>query len=747
MRRFNPQKLLAGSLLIASLVMAWLSVMPYRFHLRREELNARDIRFAELAGTILRLDEVLTMSARMAAATGDGAWEIRYRKHEPELDAAIKKISSLAPSLVMRTFLLETDAANQALVEMENSAFRLGRQGRRKQALNVLVSEAYLQQKTVYAQGLEKFMTVRKKGREAEEEQERLNNLFATAVSAAIVLVLLGAWLIITRLLNGVKKAQEQTARFLKLEHAVTEILAESLAPQESAPRIIEAVCSVLGWVFGAWWLIDRDRGELYCSARWHAAGADVQGFDEMTSQIRFKPGIGLPGRVWSSGIPAWIEDVTQDANFPRAPFAAKVGLHGACAFPIKLNTETLGVFEFFSRQIVAPDQKILETLASLGSQIGQRLKRMQADAHVMHIQKMDAIGTLAGGIAHDFNNNLSCILGLCDLVAKVLPPGSGVGDDIAEIQAVAQRSAALSQQLLSFSRKKEGQQKNFDANDLLEVNRQLIMRMLGAQFNITAALSPSPLPICVDSNQFSQVLMNLAVNARDAMPQGGDIEISSLKAGSIAEIGFKDNGVGIDKSLFPRLFDPFFTTKEPGKGTGLGLSIVHGIVTGSGGTIEVESSPGQGTLFRMRFPLLEGPVESFAAPRLPEEKKLAGEIILLVEDDPGVLRVTSRQLQSSGLRVLAAGSAEEAMVLFSQRSAEIGLVVTDINMPKTNGLALALQLRALRPKVKVLFISGYGLDVLDPKNRPEASEFLVKPVPSDILTAKVGEMLAGRST
>ncbi len=368
------------------------------------------------------------------------------------------------------------------------------------------------------------------------------------------------------------------------------------------------------------------------------------------------------------------------------------------------------------------------------------------SEAKLLHSQKMEALGRLAGGIAHDFNNNLTSIIGLCDLLAKQFPPGSSGGDDIAEIKAAGERSAALTRQLLSFSRQAPTVLGICDANELLAVNRNILARMLGSHIRIKATLCPSLLPIRADPGQFSQVLMNLAVNARDAMPQGGDIGIESFMAGAFAEITFKDSGSGMEKPVLSRLFEPFFTTKEQGRGTGLGLSIIHGIVTGSGGTIEVESEPGHGTLFRLRFPLAEGKIEALGGSVAPEKQESKGGLILLVEDDPNVMKVTIRQLQNCGYRILAASNAEEAMALFRQRAPEIALVITDVNMPKTNGMVLAQQLRTVRAETRVLFISGYGLDILASSGRPENSEFLAKPFSSDVLTAKVSEMLAAGS-
>ena len=442
MNKNNPQRLLTGSLLFAALVLVCLSASPYRSYERARSSAVRDMRALELSGAILQLDEVLTMSARMAAVTGDLAWEKRYRKHEPELDAAIAELSTLAKGLMLQEFAQETGAANRQLVSMENSAFRLVHQGRLKEASAVMLGNNYLEQKKMYAKGLEKFLASLKEQTKGDWRRAKESSLLTTIVSLVFILILFAVWAAIVRLLRDVRRKDEKTATYLELEHVVASILAASSDPVELAPKIIEAVCSVLGWDFGAWWLIDRDCGELYCSAQWHAAGMDGGAlFKEDNAAMVFKSGVGLPGRVWASGRAAWIEDVVKETWFRRLSGARQLALRGACGFPIMVNDEILGIVEFFSRKTIAPDQKILETLDSLCKQIGQRIKRMQVDSHVMQIQKMDAIGRLAGGVAHDFNNNLSCILGLCNLLMKQLPPGSGAGDDVAEIRGVAERS------------------------------------------------------------------------------------------------------------------------------------------------------------------------------------------------------------------------------------------------------------------------------------------------------------------
>jgi len=239
---------------------------------------------------------------------------------------------------------------------------------------------------------------------------------------------------------------------------------------------------------------------------------------------------------------------------------------------------------------------------------------------------------------------------------------------------------------------------------------------------------------------------MNLGVNARDAIGKDGAITMTTAAAGTHAEITVRDTGSGIESGVLAHIFEPFFTTKK-NLGTGLGLSIVYGIVTHNGGRIEVDSTVGKGTAFRIYFPIAEGAIERFAAPDEAASETISSRLILVVEDNPMVLKVTSRCLESFGCRVLAADGVEHAMNLFHKNLREIDMIVMDVNIPGTDGMVLAKQLKTLRPQAKVLFTSGYGLDVMASPDWPRDADFLPKPFTLDALATKVKGILSASST
>jgi hypothetical protein len=369
-----------------------------------------------------------------------------------------------------------------------------------------------------------------------------------------------------------------------------------------------------------------------------------------------------------------------------------------------------------------------------------QRLR--EGDAKLLQAQKMEALGRLAGGIAHDFNNNLSAILGLCDLLVPNLPPESAARRDVDEIKETAERSAALTRELLTFSRKRPANSKVYDVNDLIFRDIRILSRMLGANIRLERNLQQKPLPVRLDLHHFEQVIMNLTLNARDAIAGDGVITISSVEVAGGIEISVRDTGKGIEKSVLPHIFEPFYTTKGE-TGTGLGLATVYGIVAQSAGTIDVESEPGQGTVFRLRFPKAEGEPEHLPVAWTVETVSKGEGCVLVVEDNAAVRAVTTRCLASAGYKVLGADGAGQALELFEKNRAGIRLVLMDVNMPGTSGLLVAQKLKALEPRTKILFVSGYGLDVMESPDWPADSEFLAKPFSTASLAQKVSEMLS----
>jgi two-component system cell cycle sensor histidine kinase/response regulator CckA len=379
-----------------------------------------------------------------------------------------------------------------------------------------------------------------------------------------------------------------------------------------------------------------------------------------------------------------------------------------------------------------------------------------ELEAQFRQAQKMEAIGRLAGGVAHDFNNLIAVILTYATMGLEDLPEGSPLRSDLGEIKRASERAAALTRQLLAFSRRQLLQPRVVDLNAAVAEAEKMLRRMVPECVATRFHYDPEPRRVRVDPAAFDQCLMNLVVNARDAMPESGELEISvsartldadtarehGVSPGPYATVSIRDTGVGMDDAVRARLFEPFFTTKERGKGTGLGLSTVFGIVKQSGGGIEVRSAPGAGATFLLFFPQSAEDVEELT-PADPSALPAVSGTVLLVEDEAAVREAARRILMRSGFQVLDCASAGEAMVI-SEKHPDIDLLVTDVVMPWMSGPELAVRLHAMRPGLKVLFISGYPDPVADPEGVLRESKVLAKPFTPEELVRRVREGLSG---
>ena len=372
--------------------------------------------------------------------------------------------------------------------------------------------------------------------------------------------------------------------------------------------------------------------------------------------------------------------------------------------------------------------------------------------------QKMEVVGRLAGGIAHDFNNLLTTILGYSEMVADALPKADSRRADLEEVQKAAKSAASLTEQLLAFSRRQFLHPEIADINTVVTASCKMLQRVIGEDVHLALHLAPTVKPVKIDRGQFERVLMNLAVNARDAMPDGGTLTITtadvvlgeqysrtdgSVVAGPQVMLSVSDTGAGMTPDVQAHLFEPFFSTKEVGKGTGLGLATVYGVVKQSQGNIFVYSEPGQGSTFEVYFPAaqeLAEPGEGIrrSGPVSPEGR----ERILLVEDDDGLRSLASRILKRYGYAVLTAANADEALRISEQDRRPIALLLTDVVMPGMNGRALALRLQTARQDLKVLYMSGYTDKTLVHLDMLEDTAFLQKPFTPKSLADKVRGML-----
>jgi signal transduction histidine kinase/ActR/RegA family two-component response regulator len=384
------------------------------------------------------------------------------------------------------------------------------------------------------------------------------------------------------------------------------------------------------------------------------------------------------------------------------------------------------------------------------------QLALRKGEEHLRQSQKMEAVGRLAGGIAHDFNNLLTAILGYTSLLHDRLAGDETAIQDVLEIRTAGERAVSLTQQLLAFSRRQVLQPKVLDLNAIVADFDKMLRRLVGERIEVIIDCPPDVWPVRADPGEIGRAILNLSLNARDAMPDGGSLTIRTanvilteadappeLRPGRHAILAVQDTGVGIDAEARTHIFEPFFTTKETGKGTGLGLATVLGIVEQSGGAIRCESEPGRGTTFTIFLPAVAEAMDKGAHPAecLAEATK-GSEVILLVEDEAAVRKLARKVLEKSGYVVIDARNGREALALCEAHQGPIDLLVTDVMMPELGGRELAEGALKLRPGMKVVFMSGHTQDVVLKEGVQRGTPFLQKPFTPTGLVQKVRETL-----
>jgi PAS domain S-box-containing protein len=470
---------------------------------------------------------------------------------------------------------------------------------------------------------------------------------------------------------------------------------------------------------------------------------------------------------------PAFAKMIGQDPGFEYAAFDL-VGLYGDPGARSALVRELLTQRSFRGAEVqwkrangspitVKLSGRIVEDDASLGpvfEVVAEDITNYRVlEEQFRQVQKMEAVGRLAAGIAHDFNNILSVIVGQIELLDDALI-GHSARRDVSRMRQAARRAVMLIRQLLTFSRQETIHASVLDLNGAVETVAEMLRPMIGEDIDLRLYLEKTLGKVEADSAQIDQILMNLAVNARDAMQQGGTMSLHtanveldrsyqethpSIPPGNYVMLSVSDTGCGMDAQTRARIFEPFFTTKEPGKGTGLGLSTVYGIVAKNGGYIWVYSEPGHGTTFKLYFPRV---VDS-AEPSIQEANAeiLAGsETILLVEDDEGVRLTTTAMLERAGYQVLTAGSAEVAIELARMGDNPIDLVLTDVVMPTMSGTEMVPLLRAFRPGLKAIFMSGYAGEHINARGLILGDVLLEKPFSKNDLLRKIRKALSSAS-
>jgi PAS domain S-box-containing protein len=457
------------------------------------------------------------------------------------------------------------------------------------------------------------------------------------------------------------------------------------------------------------------------------------------------------------------VAQLPSEAAAEKAEFEAQQ-IQSLVCVPAMARGELIGFLGFDSVQEARSwDEDSLSLLRITGEIIMAALQRKRAEEalrrseeQLQQSQKMDAIGRLAGGIAHDFNNLLTAILGYCNLLNRATSVTAHTHEQVREIEKAADRAAALTNQLLAFSRQQVQTPRVFNLNDAIQEMSNLFLRLVGESITVSFELDPKLGPIRADSMQLEQVMMNLVINARDAMPTGGRVEITThnltvdAALAQVLELPFQgpcvvakvsDTGCGMDEQTKSRIFEPFFTTKEPGKGVGLGLAMVYGLVQQSRGVIKVKSRPQVGTTFEIYLPCVADRQDPMPSRPAPQPLPSGCETILLVEDEDSVRQLVAHMLTQSGYTVWEAVNGKEALQILDQHRI-IDLLITDVVMPVMGGRELVAQLPEAHSRLPVIFISGYANDTPVTALKSGQPAFIPKPFSLDVLAKKTREVL-----
>jgi PAS domain S-box-containing protein len=544
------------------------------------------------------------------------------------------------------------------------------------------------------------------------------------------------------------KSVTKAVAYFDHLPEAVAEVLRQARAERQLAESEAQLAA-----------IIDSAKDAIIIAE----ADRRVSLFNKAAERMFRCPALSALGQPLARFLPNEIEPASGYEINPAEPPPAEsfTCLVRKGKLGVRADGETFPLEASVSRTQVGGRKFYGIVVRDISERVQRETEAKKLQAQLLHAQRMESIGRLAGGVAHDFNNLLTIISGYSEVLLNQLPPGDPLRLPAEQIRKSGERAAGLTRQILAFSRQQVLQPQVLDLNSTVAEMNKMLRRLIGEDIDLAVSLDPDLGQVKADPGQIEQVLINLAVNARDAMPAGGHLTIETrnvafeeTSAGQRAEVrtgpyvllAVSDTGGGMVPEVKARIFEPFFTTKEVGKGTGLGLATVYGIVKQSGGFIEVYSEVGRGTAFKIYLPRVAESVTARGS--APDVRRAPGgtESVLLAEDEEGVRAIARMALQESGYTVLEAQDGDEALRVGQQHAGSIHLLVTDVVMPKMGGRRLADLLTASRPDLKVLYLSGYTDDaVVRHGAMPTGTAFLQKPFTLTALARKVREVLGQR--
>lgn len=547
------------------------------------------------------------------------------------------------------------------------------------------------------------------------------------------------------------------------LQYSVTQILSESATVDIAMSQLVRAFCETLDWDFGSLGFVDLQKRSMRFVDLWFSPFVQLETpLQPDGDDVPLSP---LVQGIIDSKNAVWGEEITKNPDYAHAEWAEKLKVNTLLAFPIIVDSEVNSIIVIFNRQNLPIDDELLTMSVNLGKQIGHFIERKQtetalklSDERLQQAQKMEAIGRLAGGIAHDFNNILTAIIGYSDLTIRRLETDSPLKHNVEEVKKAALRAASLTTQLLAFSRKQVMQPKTLNLNETVSNVDQMLKRLLGEDVQLLTILDPKLFPVKTDPTQIELALLNLAVNARDAMPNGGKMTIETANVtldenyarsrtdvipGDYVMLAVSDTGHGIDEETQTHIFEPFFTTKPKGKGTGLGLSTVYGIVRQSKGHVWFYTEVDKGTTFKIYLPRVQDGAVEVKEEKSSDFLTKGWETILLVEDEDAVRASTKAILTLCGYNVLEANDGLSALDVCTNYKEPIHLVLTDVVMPRMNGSELASRLAKTLPNTKIIFMSGYTDDaIIHHGVLEEGINFIEKPFTPDALARKIREVL-----